>query len=53
MPPLDAALARLGRAVLGLLHPGLARRAAGIVDDDEEKRVAEEVDRLADLLGSR
>jgi hypothetical protein len=49
LTPLDSALIRLGRAVLRLLHPRLAERAA-TADEDEGKRVAEEVDRLADLL---
>jgi len=50
LPPIDAALLRLGRAVLGLLCPSLARRAASAADEDEAKRVAEDVDRLAGML---
>lgn len=50
MSPLDAAFGRLGRAVVALLHPSLADRAASARDSDEEGRVAAEVDRLALML---
>jgi hypothetical protein len=50
LTPLDSALLRLGRAVLRLLHPSLARRAAEKLDEDEEDRVAADVDRLAGML---
>jgi hypothetical protein len=36
--------------VLRLLCPSLARRAATAADEDEEKRIAEDVERLADML---
>jgi hypothetical protein len=50
LPPLDAALLRLGRVTLELLHPGLAERAASKLDEDEEGRVAADVNRLAGML---
>jgi DNA-binding GntR family transcriptional regulator len=48
--PLDTALARLGRAVLAVLYPGLARRAAAELDEAAAKELSVEVDRLTDLL---
>jgi DNA-binding GntR family transcriptional regulator len=53
MSPLDAALARLGRAVLRLLYPRLARRAAARLDETEAKELAVEVDRFTDLMSMR
>lgn len=56
MSPIDAALARLGRAALLLLSPSLAERARratetpGVLEDGEAERVADEVDRLAGML---
>ena len=50
MPPLDAALARLGYAALTVLSPCLAAQAAAKPDEETGGRVAAEVDRLAELL---
>ena len=50
MPPLDAALARLGHATLSVLSPYLAAQAVAKLDEETEDRVAAEVDRLAGML---
>ena len=48
MPPLDAALLRLGLVTLELLHPSLAERVTPDLelDKDEAGRVAADVDRV-------
>lgn len=54
MTPLDAAMLRFGRAALAVVKPGLAERALSTdLDEEEEARAAEDVDRLADMLASR
>ena len=52
MPPLDAALLRVGLVTLELLHPALAGRITPELLDDKDAagRVAADVERLADML---
>jgi hypothetical protein len=50
VPVLDAALQRLGRATLTVLSPALAAQSSAALDEEAERRVAAEVDRLAGML---